>query len=1050
MSPDVLYQCTFFGPPQVSCSTGQTVSLGVKQMALLARLGAAENLQCERDVLTTTLWPDVSPRSARHSLSQALYDIRSRADPSLLYADQKVIRLGQATSDVQKFRRCVDQGLWESAAELYRGSFLVDFALEECLAFEHWVDSMRARYRGMAERVLQAVHQEGAWPAVLALSDALMLQYSDEAWVAAVRVNAIAELKGRKIANDWLRQLPRTQQLAVEEIWSGFGRTDADSTAASRTTFVGRERENRFLSEQLDQTNLKLRITLIEGEPGIGKTALASRFVRAQTLAGVLCLVAKAREAERNVPFAVVDQWLRTIPDRHLRSHTDRPWWDYLHSVFPILPAAKVESLTDPTSHRRILEALRRLLSSLASEHPIVLYVDDVHFADSASLGLLSYLARQERQPRALVLLTTRGDGAASIAPMADLSPVAPLRLGPISAEDLETWLHRNGLSDPQERANAAESLMKRTGGNPLLISAVLEGGRELRSDSPSATLVDFFKPIILELPPNAKLLLSALAISAEAISHDLLPRLLGVDATATGEAVGDLVRAKLALDENGKVCLRHGLIADVALALTPDTEKRRLHGRAARLYYRGETAGAAMAAVSYDIAGNRSDAYAAAMQAAKACAVLNAHEERLFFLKLAISNAPEEADATGATLAVGDVLLRLGRPRELLDLLNQASLTQAVRPLPSEMQVQRIRAQVALAATYEELKELWAECQSIPNDASMRSLADLYSDVGSVAYDFGSDKLASEILERTRKVLDQLPQSAEKARLLLRPLLIAGVIGSCDRASAELSELDRFLADDPTFDCTYRAVRGSLWVSAGRVVQAEAEFTEAQFIAERHALYDRLFLIYNNLGVCFVEQGRYSEAENQFTYAKEYGSIDDHPTNVSLASDNMSILLYESGRFEEVLRIAQEEVLRRSGKGKRSLISNYSLIGLSNLKLGRVGPAREAHRELRLLYSEDYPVRTDLSYMHIFQARMLFAEDDPKAAIAYLERAVLRYQSSLALTRWRLQLEASRMYIQIGLSPVDLELVKSEMAGSGASPLIELARGLSRRCGHS
>ncbi|MFP4624552.1 MAG: tetratricopeptide repeat protein, partial [Gemmatimonadota bacterium] len=201
-----------------------------------------------------------------------------------------------------------------------------------------------------------------------------------------------------------------------------------------------------------------------------------------------------------------------------------------------------------------------------------------------------------------------------------------------------------------------------------------------------------------------------------------------------------------------------------------------------------------------------------------------------------------------------------------------------------------------------------------------------------------------------------------------------------------------------------------------------------------------------NNLGVCFIEQGRYDEAEEQLNRAQEYGAVDSHPTQHSLASDNLSILYYESGDYDRALENAKRAIGLQSAIGRRGLINAWSLLGLACLKLGRIGPAREARRELRLLRLEGHPLHADLSYMHIFHARMQVTEGNSDAAVQYLESAAEDYATCLAITRWRILLEACRIGSRSGSHSTDPSRILRNLQGTGANPLIQQARSLERR----
>lgn len=90
-------------------------------------------------------------------------------------------------------------------------------------------------------------------------------------------------------------------------------------------------------------------------------------------------------------------------------------------------------------------------------------------------------------------------------------------------------------------------------------------------------------------------------------------------------------------------------------------------------------------------------------------------------------------------------------------------------------------------------------------------------------------------------------------------------------------------------------------------------------------------------------------------------------------------------------------------------------------------------------------PVRTDLSYMHLLNSRILVANDQAGEAVEYLEQAADGYRRSLALTRWRLELEACRIRKQLGRPMPRIEALVDELSGSGAAPLLQRALRLAR-----
>src|SRR5690606_13735577 len=116
-----------------------------KAYALLVYLAVHEGKDMRRDVLANLLWHNVSDARARHSLSQALYELRSAACNFRIEALGEVIRLqaGSVFVDSNNFERYVALGHLADAASVYTGPFLDGFWVRGAPAFEQWQDRHR-------------------------------------------------------------------------------------------------------------------------------------------------------------------------------------------------------------------------------------------------------------------------------------------------------------------------------------------------------------------------------------------------------------------------------------------------------------------------------------------------------------------------------------------------------------------------------------------------------------------------------------------------------------------------------------------------------------------------------------------------------------------------------------------------------------------------------------------------------------------------------------------------------------------------------------------
>ena len=204
--------------------------------------------------------------------------------------------------------------------------------------------------------------------------------------------------------------------------------------------FVGREDELATLRAAFaDVGQGRSRALVIEGEAGIGKSALVERFLA--ELDGVEQLRAGGDESESHVRFAIADQLLR----------------------------ARAGGAIGASQHVAVGMDLLEMMTSLAGDDGCVLVVDDAHHVDGDSLRALLFAARRLSQTPVLVLLVVRG--TAETLPEGWRKLAASVELGPLTQEHVSALGDQLGVPmTPQ----AAHRLHEHTGGNPLHARAVL------------------------------------------------------------------------------------------------------------------------------------------------------------------------------------------------------------------------------------------------------------------------------------------------------------------------------------------------------------------------------------------------------------------------------------------------------------------------------------------------------------------------------------------------------------------------------------------------
>src|SRR6266508_4478790 len=204
----------------------------------------------------------------------------------------------------------------------------------------------------------------------------------------------------------------------------------------------------------------------LAGEPGIGKTALVGEILERSRQRGCLTLSGRAAEFGLEVPFAVftdaLEHHLRSSPETGVESLQDDQL-ALLAIVFPLLASrtAGGHVTAQPDERHRLLRAMRALLDSLASRQPLVLALDDLHWADGASIDLLCHLlhtgfdnpvflllASRPAQSQSRLLTALEGAERHGVSRRIELAPLSPAEAEELMGPEIDAGLRR-ALSAP-------------------------------------------------------------------------------------------------------------------------------------------------------------------------------------------------------------------------------------------------------------------------------------------------------------------------------------------------------------------------------------------------------------------------------------------------------------------------------------------------------------------------------------------------------------------------------------------------------------------------
>src|SRR5438093_1582424 len=314
------------------------------------------------------------------------------------------------------------------------------------------------------------------------------------------------------------------------------------------------------------------------GEPGIGKTRLLAELAVRAEKQGQLVLTGSASELERDLPFSVfvdaLDEFVRGLEQSRLAALDDDVRTELAH-VFPALTALATEREVALQHERyRSHRAVRELLEQLASRQPLVLVLDDLHWADSASVELLGALLR--RPPAAAVLLALavrprqvpeRLSAALERAHRAET--LTRIELGALSPEEARTL-----LGDAVDSADTTV-LYVDSGGNPFYLeqlarshdrasrAAAVHDQTSLAEIGVPSTVAAALTGELALLSHSARLVLEGAAVAGDPFEPELAAAAARMPEISVMEAVDELLQLDLlrTTDVPRRFRFRHPLV---------------------------------------------------------------------------------------------------------------------------------------------------------------------------------------------------------------------------------------------------------------------------------------------------------------------------------------------------------------------------------------------------------------------------------------------------------------------------------------------------------
>ncbi len=577
------------------------------------------------------------------------------------------------------------------------------------------------------------------------------------------------------------------------------------------------------------------------------------------------------------------------------------------------------------------------LFLSAARAQPILFFIDDLHWADRASVTLLAHLARKIEQERVLILGTYRAsDVAVDGHPLRDakleleryrvaeemalsaldhsaLTDLATLELGAPASADLMHWLEQHAGTNPLFFTELLKWLVDQG-----IVSEVRGEWRLARTPQEievPRTAGGAIEKRLTRLDPDTYKVLEYASVGGNEFDSTTLAKLLGMDELALEEALEPLARLHRLVRmtdtrdlPNGDIAslyqFTHSLIQDVLHNNLQGKRRILLHRKMAEILeevHAQETAGVAhKLAVHYDEGRQPERAFDFAIMAADRASRVYAHWDALALIERALRNASEPLRKTDALERLGDTNWVTGRYPEALSAFEGA------------MQ------EAGAASARERALVLQRKSILVERDQGGRP--------------------AQELLDRMQALADEaarLGQRAELCHILWHRIDLPGTEGDEDLALAQQAlSIAQDLGEEPLVARGHYFM-GIALMMLGRTEEGITHFEQSLAAYEHLEDLSRVGRCHNCIAVANIMRGQYGAALTALTGARESFSKVGNPTELASVRGNLGLLLTRTGEWDRA-QVNLEEALRlrrQIGAAARLL---QPLEGLAELAMAR------------------------------------------------------------------------------------------------------------------
>jgi diguanylate cyclase (GGDEF)-like protein len=781
--------------------------------------------------------------------------------------------------------------------------------------------------------------------------------------------------------------------------------------------FVGRVEELRSLVRLLeDAATGRPKVVAITGEAGIGKSTLIKQLGPEVRLRAGSLVTGRCHAADVQPPYAPWSEAINAI--RRMAIAPERAWRE-LPQLVPALTHAEGPAQRGGSKYL-LLEEIAEFIRLAAQATPLVIVLDDMQWADSASWDTLEYLIPQLENERLLICLSIRaeetyGETLERRRRLSRNEIFHELTLARLTRDEMKQWMeaafHRQDVG-----RELLAFLYRHTEGNPLFVVQVLrtlldEGAiwyahdrwewRPVSELRLPVAVSDLISRRLSRLSPKSQAVLTTAAVIGREFDLDLAMEAGAGTEEELLDAIDEGLKASVlqvsSERESDRYAWSHGKMAEVLRDAVNPRRLRRIHERVAQALERRTPEALSEIATHYDRGGNAAEAYRYALSAAEQARAVYAHQEGTEFLRIAERNAgtPEQLAEVRVRLArIAEIVGRYDEAEELCDLAIEwySGRGEARRALSLRRMRERLRALLGQPArqTLDACLLLDQEAQQLGDDSERVSLLMMISQT----YERLGDRQAAEDIARE---CVRMAESLGGGTLLADALNRLGVTLEPDDRGQAMEIYNRALeiyreAGDARGEARCHNNLGIVHTHACEWDQARAELTTAIALARTTGTADLWGLAALNLGVASLKIGDFDHARELFGEGLALFAGVKNSERQLYALYNLAHLDRQRGVFDSAAELyeAAASLAQRIGQSDVEIGATAGA-GLSLLEQGRTEEARVRYGEAveRLQARKDW-----------FQGRELVEALGVRldAAANHLQSAVDQFRDSLTI----------------------------------------------------